>query len=91
VDRKREGRINLRVDSDLEARLRAAAEANGDTLTGILLAAGAQRAEEVLERAGRIAVSASAFERFVTALDAKPEPMPTLSRFAAEPGLTPSR
>ncbi|HUH71676.1 MAG TPA: DUF1778 domain-containing protein [Mycobacterium sp.] len=85
------GRINLRVDPNQEARLRAAAEANGETLTGFLLTAGIERAEAVLERVGRIAVSAAAFERFVTALDAKPEPMPILTRYAKEPSPIPSR
>ena len=73
-------RIGLRVDHDLEARLRAAAEANGETLTGFLLAAGAERAEEALARTGRVAVSGAAFDRFVAALDGDPEPMPLLSR-----------
>ncbi|KAA1247773.1 DUF1778 domain-containing protein [Mycobacterium simiae] len=91
ADQKRRSRINLRVDPDQEARLRAAAEANGETLTGFLLAAGTERAEAVLERVGRIAVSAAVFERFVTALDAKPEPMPILTRYATEPSPIPSR
>ncbi|MGC9155645.1 MAG: DUF1778 domain-containing protein, partial [Ferrimicrobium sp.] len=43
VEDRHKGRINLRVDSDQEARLRAAAEANGESLTGFLLAAGAER------------------------------------------------
>jgi uncharacterized protein (DUF1778 family) len=88
---KQKGRINLRVDPDQEARLRAAAEANGESLTGFLLAAGAERAEAVLERAGRIALSASAFEQFVAALDNEAEPMPTLRRYVTEPSLIPSR
>lgn len=91
VEHKREGRINLRVDPDQVARLRAAAEANGESLTGFLLAAGAERAQAVLERTSRIALSATAFEQFVAALDAKPEPMPTLRRYASEPGPIPSR
>lgn len=64
------GRINIRVDPEQAARLRAAGDVNGETLTGFLLGAAAQRAEEVLERAGRIAVNDAAFERFVAALDA---------------------
>ncbi|MDQ1427118.1 MAG: hypothetical protein QOK39_594, partial [Acidimicrobiaceae bacterium] len=35
----------------LQARLRAAAGANGETLTGFVLAAAAERAEAVLQRA----------------------------------------
>jgi uncharacterized protein (DUF1778 family) len=82
LDRKSRGRINLRVDPDQEARLRAAAEVNGETLTGFMLAAATERADQVLERAGRIAISAAAFERFVSALEGQVEPMPTLSRYA---------
>ncbi len=91
VDEKGRGRINLRVNPDQEARLRAAAEANGETLTGFLLVAGTERAEEVLERSRRIAVSGDAFDRFVDALDADVEPMPILTRYAKEPSSIPSR
>lgn len=91
VHEKGRGRINLRVNPDQEARLRAAAEANGETLTGFLLVAGAERAEEVLERSRRIAVSGDAFDQFVAALDADVEPMPTLKRHAEEPSSIPSR
>lgn len=91
VENKRQGRINLRVDPEQEARLRAAAEANGESLTGFLLAAGAERAASVLERASRIALSATAFEQFIAALDANPEPLPTLRRYASEPGPIPTR
>ncbi|MHB1802941.1 MAG: type II toxin-antitoxin system TacA family antitoxin, partial [Actinomycetes bacterium] len=64
------GRINVRVGLEQQARIRAAAEASGESLTGFLLAAASERAEEVLERAGRVALQAAAFERFVAALDA---------------------
>lgn len=83
------GRINLGVNPDEEARLRAAAEASGGTLTGFLLAV--ERAEVVSERAGRIAVSGAAFDRFLAALDASFEPMPTLSRYAEGPSPIPPR
>ncbi|MGH9047017.1 MAG: DUF1778 domain-containing protein, partial [Acidimicrobiales bacterium] len=85
VEHKRDGRINLRVDPDQEARLRAAAEANGESRTGFLLAAGTERAAVVLERASRIVLSATAFERFVSALDDEAESMPALRRYATEP------
>lgn len=91
VDQKSRGRINLRVGPEQEDRLRAAAEANGETLTGFLLAAGTERAEEVLERSQRIAINGAAFDRFAAALDADSEPMPTLSRYAQEPSPIPSR
>jgi uncharacterized protein (DUF1778 family) len=90
VEHKPRGRINLRVDPDQEARLRAAAEASGETLTGFLLSAAAERAEEVLVRAGQVAVSSAAFERFVAALDGDTEPIPVLSRYAGAPSPIPS-
>jgi uncharacterized protein (DUF1778 family) len=82
AEHKTRGRINLRVDAHQEARLRAAAEASGETLTGFMLAAAGERADNVLERAGRIAISRRAFEQFVAVLSAGTEPMPTLSRYA---------
>jgi uncharacterized protein (DUF1778 family) len=90
-EHRNRGRINIRVDPEQAARLRAAAEANGETLTSFLLTAAAQRAEEVLERAGRIALNGAVFERFVAALDAPVETMPTVERYAAEPNPIPSR
>jgi uncharacterized protein (DUF1778 family) len=91
LEQKGRGRINLRVDPEQEARLRAAAEANGESLTGFMLAAATERADQVLERARRIAISAAAFERFIAALDDRVEPMPTLSRYAQERGPIPAR
>lgn len=91
VEQKRRGRINLRVDPTQEARLRAAAEANGESLTGFMLAAATERADQVLERTGRITISAAAFERFVAALDEPVEPMPTLSGYARDPSPIPPR
>ena len=81
----------MRVDPNQEARLHAAAEANGETMTGFLLAAAADRAEEVFSRASRIAVSGDALGRFVAVLDGNPEPMSTLSRYAEQPSPIPSR
>jgi uncharacterized protein (DUF1778 family) len=85
------GRINLQVDPHQEARLRAAADADEETLTSFMLAAAGERADNVLERAGRIAIGRAAFDRFVAALDSKAEPMPTLSRYAQEASPIPSR
>jgi len=91
VGEERRGRLNLRVDPRLQARLRAAAEANGETVTSFVLAAAAERAEEVLQRSERIAVRAEAFARFAAALDAADEPMPTLRRYAKESSPIPTR
>jgi len=79
---ERTGRINLRVSGRQERILRAAAELTGETLTGFMLAAATERAEEVVARARRIEVSSEAFGRFVAALDGPPEDMPTLRRYA---------
>jgi uncharacterized protein (DUF1778 family) len=92
VEQERSGRLNLRVDPKLQIRLRAAAEANGETLTGfVLAAAAAERAEEVLRRAARITVSIDALERFIAALDEPGEAMPTLRRYSTKPGPVPPR
>lgn len=79
---ERTGRINLRVSARQERVLRAAAELSGETLTGFMLAAATERAEEVVARAQRIEVSTEAFQRFVAALDAPVEDMPALRRYA---------
>jgi len=88
---ERAGRINMRVSERQERVLRAAAELSGETLTGFVLSVATERAEEVLERAQRIEVSAEAFERFVAALDAPPEEMPTLRRYAGKRSPIPAR
>jgi uncharacterized protein (DUF1778 family) len=43
-----------------------------------------------LSRARHIAIERAAFDRFVAALDAPPEPMPNLERYASEPGPIPA-
>jgi uncharacterized protein (DUF1778 family) len=88
---ERRGRIDMRVSERQERVLRAAAELSGETLTGFMLAVATERAEEVLERAQRIDVGAEAFERFVAALEAPVEEMPTLRRYARQPSPFPAR
>jgi uncharacterized protein (DUF1778 family) len=85
------GRINVRVDPEKEARIRAAAAANGESLTGFILAAATERAETVLDRAGRIALKTAEFERFVASLELPIEPMPTLRRYAKQTSPIPTR
>lgn len=91
AESERRGRINMRVSGRQERVLRAAADLTGETLTGFVLAAATERAEEVIERAERIEVSAEAFERFVTALDGPAEEMPTLRRYARSRSPIPRR
>ncbi len=81
----------MRVSERQERVLRAAADLSGETLTGFVLAVATERAEEVLERAQRIDLGAEAFERFVAALDAPAEEMPTLRRYAGKRSPIPAR
>ncbi len=81
----------MRVTEHQERVLRAAAGLSGETLTGFVVSVATQRAEEVLERARRISVSEEAFSRFVQALDAPVQEMPTLSRYARKQSPIPAR
>lgn len=81
----------MRVSERQERVLRTAAELNGETLTGFVLGAATERAEEIVERAQRIELGIDAFRRFVDAVDAPVEEMPTLSRYARERSPIPAR
>lgn len=72
----------MRVSKHQERVLRAAADLNGETLTGFVLSVATERAQEVLERAHRIDLTGEAFKRFTAALDAPAESIPTLRRYA---------
>ena len=91
VESKRARRLNMRVSERQERVLRAAAELSGETLTGFVLGVATERAEELLERAQRIDLSAEAFKRFVDALEAPAEEMPTLRRYARKRSPIPAR
>jgi uncharacterized protein (DUF1778 family) len=84
VESKRQARINMRVSERQERVLRAAAELSGETLTGFVLGVATERAEQVLERANRVDLSAEAFDRFVAALDGPAEEMPVVRRYARQ-------
>ncbi|MGA3361913.1 MAG: DUF1778 domain-containing protein [Solirubrobacteraceae bacterium] len=81
----------MRVSESQERMLRAAAELNGETLTGFVLSVASERAVEVLERAHRIELHADEFDRFVAALDAPVEEMETLQRYAGARSPIPAR
>lgn len=81
----------MRVTERQERTLRAAAELSGETLTGFVLGVATERAEQVLERAQRIDLGAEAFKRFLVALEAPVEEMPTLRRYARKQSPIPSR
>jgi uncharacterized protein (DUF1778 family) len=87
----RQRRINMRVSDHQERVLRAAADLRGETLTGFVLSVATQQAEEVLEQTQRISLSAEAFQRFVAALDAPAQEMPTLRRYARKRSPIPAR
>ncbi len=87
----RKARINMRVSERQERVLRAAAELSGETLTGFVLGVATERAEQVLERANRVDLNAAAFDRFLVALDAPAEEMPTVQRYARQRGPIPDR
>jgi uncharacterized protein (DUF1778 family) len=91
VEPARQGRINMRVSERQERVLRAAADLSGETLTGFVLSVATERAEQVLERAQRIDVGSDAFRRFVEALDAPAEDMPTLHRYSQTQSPIPTR
>lgn len=78
----RAGRLNMRVSSDQENLLRAAAELSGESVSGFVLAAATGRARDVIGAANRIELDAETFERFVSALDDEPEDLPVLRRYA---------
>jgi uncharacterized protein (DUF1778 family) len=84
-------RLNMRVSQRQERVLRAAAELSGETLTGFVLGAATERAEEIVERAQRIELGLEAFQRFVQAVEAPVEEMPTLNRYAREQSPIPAR
>jgi uncharacterized protein (DUF1778 family) len=81
----------MRVSERQERMLRAAADLSGETLTGFVLSVATERAEEVLHRAQRINLSSEAFRRFVEALDAPVEELPTLHRYARRQSPIPAR
>jgi uncharacterized protein (DUF1778 family) len=91
TESERTGRINMRVSERQERLLRAAADLTGETITGFVLSAAAERAEAVLERAERIDVNAEAFKRFVAALDEPAKDMPALRRYAKKRSPIPTR
>ncbi len=91
IESSRPRRLNMRVSERQERVLRAAADLSGETLTGFVLGAATERAEEILDRAQRIELGREAFTRFVEAIDGPAEEMPTLARYAREPGPIPAR
>ena len=73
-------RLNFRIPSNTEKRLRAAAEASHETLTNFVLSAASLRADEVL--ATRTLVASEYFDRLMDALEEPPVAMSELAKVA---------
>lgn len=74
-------RLNMRLSSLQEGLLRAAAERQGQSITGFVLGAATDRAREIIDQAERIELNRRDFARFIKALDSPVESMPTLTRY----------
>lgn len=71
-------RIDVRVSEAQDAMIREAAALAGQTVTGFLLDAAQDRAQEVLDERRGLVMSKAAFARFAEALEAPAEPVPGL-------------
>jgi uncharacterized protein (DUF1778 family) len=91
IEPARRERINIVVSEHQERVLRAAADMTGETLSGFVLSVATEHAEQILARAQRTNLSSETFRRFVAALDAPVEEMPTLRRYVHERGPIPAR
>ena len=76
--------FNIRMALENKTKIVRAARAVNQSLTEFAEAAVVQRAEEVLERQERIALSERDFEQFVRLMTADAEPTETALREAAE-------
>jgi len=72
------GRLNFRLAADQERALRQAASITGQSVSGFVLSSAVEHAQEVLERANRIVLSAAAFDRFIDELAKPAEVVPEL-------------
>ncbi|MDA8067553.1 MAG: DUF1778 domain-containing protein [Actinomycetota bacterium] len=64
---------------------------SGETLTGFVLGAASERAEQILERAQRIELGIETFRRFVEAVEAPVDEIPTLRRYTRAQSPIPAR
>lgn len=72
------GRLNFRVSNDQERALRQAAALTGQSVSGFVLSAAVEHAQQLLERANHIELSAGDFKRFVAELERPTEVVPEL-------------
>ncbi|WP_183961879.1 DUF1778 domain-containing protein [Chiayiivirga flava] len=73
-------RLEARISPDLHALLKRAAELQGRTVTDFVVASVQRAAQDAIENAQLLRLSAADQERFVSALLAPPEPAPALER-----------
>ena len=66
---RRSQRINLRVESEADALLRAAARLERKSLSAFMLESAMERAHQVLEAQRRLELRAEEFDRIVDELD----------------------
>jgi uncharacterized protein (DUF1778 family) len=74
------GRLNFRLAPEQERALRAAAALSGQSVSGFVLSAATEQANELLERANSVEISHQHFREFLAALDAPATVVPELSR-----------
>lgn len=72
------GRLNFRLTDDQERALRQAAALTGQSLSGFVLSSAVEHAQNLLEQANHIELSAVDFKRFVAELDRPAELVPEL-------------
>ncbi len=73
------GRLNFRLTPEQERALRQAAALAGQSVSGFVLSSAVEHAQELLERANRIELSAQAFQAFSAELDKPAQAVPELA------------
>lgn len=81
-------RLEMRVTPEQEALIRHAAELEGTTVTGFVLATVTAQASSVIETQRDLVLSNEAFDRFFAELDRPATPVPELAElFRSHPKL----
>ncbi len=78
----RTSRIELRADPERERRIRYAAELEHQSVSAFVLAAAAERAEQVISSSATTVVPSDFFDQLWEALDTLGRPNPALKRRA---------
>jgi len=73
-------RLEARISADLHALLKRAAELQGRTMTGFVVAAVQDAAQRAIEQSDVVRLSRADQESFARALLAPPKPAPALKR-----------